>query len=342
MSRLERAKFCPGSPNAERGKPDENNAIATSGTKIHDALESGDCSALSDDELKLADRARELREETVERFIDDDGPFTVLKEKRFWGIDEEASGQIDYLLIKDNRALVIDYKTGFLESVESGENMQLKGYAVLIKEAHPHFEEIEAVIIQPRVWPEISKSNFKLPELQSAREEISDIIEKTKDPKAKRIPGPEQCKYCKAKADCPEARELALSLSNFEPLELPSERLPELLDACSAAKKIIGAIESRAKALLELDSCAVAGYALKQGASMSKVSNPQKLFNRMNEKHSVLPHEFVQVCDVAKGKLKALLKEASGLKGKALDEELKALLDGVTKETQKAASLVKK
>ena len=61
----------------------------------------------------------------------------------------------------------------------------------------------------------------------------------------------------------------------------------------------------------------------------------------MNERHAVLPHEFVDVCDVGKGKLKALLKTASGLKGKALDEELKSLLDGITKETEKAPSLAK-
>ena len=85
----------------------------------------------------------------------------------------------------------------------------------------------------------------------------------------------------------------------------------------------------------------IPGWGLRTGVKMSKVVNPQKLFSRMNERHSVLPHEFVSICDVGKGKLKELLKEASGLKGKALTVELNSLLDGVVKQTEKAASIIK-
>ena len=74
---------------------------------------------------------------------------------------------------------------------------------------------------------------------------------------------------------------------------------------------------------------------------MQTITDPQKLFNRMNERHSVLPHEFVEVCSVRKGKVKDLLKEASRLKGKALDEELNCLLKGISKETRKAPTLTK-
>ena len=145
-----------------------------------------------------------------------------------------------------------------------------------------------------------------------------------------------------AKADCPEAAELAVSLSKIDPSTITAERLPDLLNACSAAKKIIQAIETQAKEILRLDPSTIPGWGLKTGGKISKVVNPQKLFSRMNERHSVLPHEFVSICDVGKGKLKDLLKEASGLKGKALTVELNSLLDGIVKETEKAASLTKK
>jgi hypothetical protein len=341
-SRLDRLALCPGSNFAEMGKTEESNPLADAGTRIHAALEAGNVDSLDDEnEIKVAVKAAELREDLVERFLDDDGPFDSFSEVRLWGLDEQISGQIDFGIQKESRALILDYKTGYLESVDAEQNMQLKCYAVLVKEKYPHLEEITVAIIQPRVWPEVSKAVYNLKDLQMARRYIAAIILKSNDAKAARHPGPTQCKYCKAKADCPEAIALTTSLTKYENLELPSEKLPELLDACGTAKKIIAAIEARAKSILELDPAAVAGWTLKTGATMTKVASPQKLFSRMNERHSVLPHEFVDVCDVGKGKLKALLKTVSGLKGKALDEELKSLLDGITKETEKAPSLAK-
>lgn len=340
-SRLDRLALCPGSNFAEMDKPGETNALATAGVSIHDGLHADDFSKLTDDERKIAERAKELREDLVERWFDDYGVFETFSEVRLWGLDEQISGQLDFGIQKESRALILDYKTGYLESVDAGRNMQLKCYAVLVKEKYPHLEEITVAIVQPRVWPEVSQAVYSLKDLALARQEIAAIILKSSDPKAERHPGPIQCKYCRAKADCPEAIALTTSLTKYEKLELPSEKLPELLDACGTAKKIIAAIESRAKSILELDPGAVVGWTLKAGATMTKVASPQKLFSRMNERHSVLPHEFVDVCDVGKGKLKALLKTASGLKGKALEEELKSLLDGITKETQKAPSLAK-
>ena len=340
-SRLDRLALCPGSNFAEMDKPGETNPLATSGVSIHDGLHLDDFSKLTDDERKIAERAKELREDLVERWTDGEGVFETFSEQRLWGLDEQISGQIDFGIQKDSRALILDYKTGYLEAVEAEQNMQLKCYAVLVKEKYPHLEEITVAIVQPRVWPEVSQAFYELKDLQLARQEIAGIISKSSNPEAARHPGPVQCKYCRAKADCPEAIALTTSLTKYENLELPSEKLPELLDACRTAKKIIAAIEKRAKSILELDSGAVAGWTLKAGATMTKVASPQKLFNRMNERHSVLPHEFVGVCDVGKGKLKGLLKTASGLKGKALEDELKSLLDGITKETEKSPSLAR-
>ena len=340
-SRLDRLALCPGSNFAEMDKPDQSNALSTSGVDIHDGLHRDDFSKLNDDERKIAERARDLREDLVERWMDGDGVYETFSEERLWGLDEKISGQVDFGIQKGSRAIIIDYKTGYLDTIEAEQNMQLKCYAVLVKEKFPHLEEITVTIVQPRVWPEVSQAFFDQKALQIARQEIAAIIVKSSDPKAERHPGPIQCKYCKAKADCPEAIALTTDLIKYENLELPSEKLPELLDACGAAKKIIAAIEARAKSILELDSGAVAGWTLKAGATMTKVASPQKLFSRLNERHAVLPHEFVDVCDVGKGKLKALLKTASGLKGKALDEELKSLLDGITKETEKAPSLAR-
>ena len=248
--------------------------LSTSGVDIHKGLHLDDFSKLNDDERKIAERARDLREDLVERWMDGDGVYKTFSEERLWGLDEQVSGQVDFGIQKGSRAIIIDYKTGYLDAIEAEQNMQLKCYAVLVKEKFPHLEEITVAIIQPRVWPEVSQAFFdqKFADCPAGnRGHHCEIF----DPKAERHPGPIQCKYCKAKADCPEAIALTTDLIKYENLELPSEKLPELLDACGAAKKIIAAIEARAKSILELDSGAVAGWTLKAGATMTKVASPR-------------------------------------------------------------------
>ena len=349
-SGVERAALCPGSFDAEKDLPGEESEIATSGTKIHHACEHDDFSKLTDDERDLAERAVELREELIDGFflsqpvfdeMAEDIKSTHQRETRLYAFNDSFSGQFDGMVIDGHRAILYDYKTGFLEPEVATHNLQMRSLAVLVQFNYQDITDITTAIIQPRIRPEISLAQYDAGDLEKARVEVKAILDRAYTPGARRQPGPIQCKYCRAKATCPEAAELTHSLSKIEPGQITAERLPELLDACSTAKKIIAAIESKAKSMLEANPTAVAGYTLKAGAKMTKVASPQKLFNRMNERHSVLPHEFVDVCDVGKGKLKALLKEVSGLKGKALEDEMRTLLAGITKETEKAASLAK-
>lgn len=346
-SGVERVALCPGSQEAEKGKPNETNPLAEAGTRIHAALEAGNVDNLADeDEIRLAVKAAELRDELVTRFtqsapmLDGLGPIHS-KETRLRGLDSQISGQFDGLVIDGHRALLYDFKTGYLEAIDATHNLQLRCLAVLVAEEWPQVTEITAAIIQPRLRPELSVVNYSTDDLDTARIELTAILARAYAPNARRQPGPIQCKYCKAKADCPEAAALAESLARIDGAVIPVERLPELLDTCAAADKIIKAIRQRAKDLIEADPNAVPGFFLKQGAMVSTIANPQRLFNRCNERHSILPHEFVEICDVGKGKLKALLKEVSGLKGKALEAELSTLLEGVVKQTRKAASIMK-
>lgn len=350
MSKLEQAALCPGSYEIQKGMPEETNALATSGTKIHDGLEHDDFSKLTEEERDLAERAAELREELIDGFfltepmfeeIAEDAKKNHQRETRLYAFDNRVSGQFDGMVVDRSRALLYDYKTGYLEPIEARRNLQMRGYAVLVAENFPEITQITTAIIQPRIRPEVSLAQYDHSDLKNARAEVLAILDRAYAPGARRQPGPIQCQYCKAKAKCPEAAALAHSLSKVEPGEITAERLPDLLQACSAAKKIIAAIESQAKTVLEADPGAVPGFTLKQGAKMQTITDPQKLFNRMNERHSVLPHEFVEVCSVGKGKVKDLLKEASRLKGKALDEELSSLLEGISKETRKAPTLTK-
>ena len=355
-SGVERLMLCPGSFKAEQGKPNKSNALADAGTRIHAALEAGNIDNLDDeDEQQLAVRAAQLRDEMIDGFFNsqmlisdlDEGPardevISQFKEQRIRGIDGRISGQYDGLVLDGERALVYDFKTGYLKPIEAKQNKQLRALAVLVAENHEGITEVTTAIIQPRIKPEISLAEYGPDDLEKSRAELINILDDADRPNAPRVAGEIQCKYCRAKADCAEAAAVATGLAKYDPAEITLERLPELLDACGAAKKIIAAIEEKARETLGKDPEAIPGYTLKAGAKMAKIIDPQKVFNRMNERHSVLPHEFVEVCEVRKGQLKTLLKTATRLKGKALDDSLDEILRGLVKTTQKAASLVRR
>ena len=346
-SSIEQVALCPDSNNAQKGKPNETNPLASAGNRIHDALEADDFTLLTDDdERDLAERAAFLRVELIEEFFSSQPlfegvEFNHIKEERLYGLEPEISGRFDGLVLDGNRALLYDYKTGYSEPINAKENLQMRTYAVLVKENYPQVTEVHAAIIQPRIRPEISKVEYSEGDLKIARLEIQTIIEKAHAPNPPRNAGAIQCKYCRAKAECPEASKLTVSLNNLQGAVIPDDKLPELLETCTAAKKIIEAIETRARELLSSKPDSVPGYKLKPGAMKGEVTEPGKLFNRCNERHSILPHEFHGVCDIKKGKLKSLLKEASGLKGKALEEEMESLLNGLVKYSANRSSLAR-
>jgi|10_taG_2_1085330.scaffolds.fasta_scaffold01829_15 CRISPR/Cas system-associated exonuclease Cas4 (RecB family) len=352
-SGMEQAALCPGSFAAQKGKPNSSNALADAGTRIHDALEAGNIDNLDDeDEQQLAVRAAQLRDEVIDGFFLSQPMFDEvmklehekqfhLREQRLFGLAGTVSGRFDGLVVDEHRALIFDYKTGYAEPIDAQHNLQMRCYAVLVAENYEHVTEVTAAIIQPRIRPEISLVEYKSEDLDAAAVEIQSIIDAANAPNAPRQAGPLQCKYCRAKADCGEATQLTVNLNKLQGATIPDEKLPELLTTCSAAKKIIEAIELRARDLLDKDPEAIPGYKLKPGAKKAEIINPQKLFNRCNERHSILPHEFVDVCDIGKGRLKALIKQVTALKGKGLDDEMDSLLHGLVKYTPNRSSLAR-
>ena len=346
-SGMTKAKLCPGSHQREKGKPNKSSPIAESGNRIHDALEIDDFNSLTDDgERDLAVRAAELRTEVIDDFFHDEPMFgeveiNHIKEQRLYGLEDKVSGRFDGMVLDGHRALLYDYKTGYAEPIDAQHNLQMRTYAVLVAENYEKVTEVTAVIIQPRIRPEISRVVYSEDDLNTARAEVDAILERAYSPDAPIVPGATQCNYCRAKAHCPEASKLVATLPLLKGVTIPDDKLPWLLDDCRTAKKIIDAIEERARELLTENPTAIPGYKLRAGSQRSEIIDPQKLFNRCNELHSILPHEFVEICQVKKSKLKELVKEATGQKGKGLDETMDSLLHGLVKFKTNRASLMR-
>lgn len=359
-SSMHRAASCPGSVNLERQCPPEPpGPDAERGTRIHRWLSHGDV-ALTEGDLDTAVACERMREEAyfswvrVRQDMMHDGEVSVInREERLWlsydppmGYDvREAlacSGQPDIVYAQDNRALVIDYKTGWEEPDPIQINWQIRTLAVVTAEnSDGEIDEVAGGIVAPNVSRELSLVTYISEDLLQARAEILAICEATKAPDAPRIPSESACRRCRGKLRCPELRaQLAMVRAHITPPDLLPEDLAKVLDIAAPAKHLIDAAEKEAKRRLAADPNGVPGWALKPGNNVRHIDAQ----GAANATADVLPDEaFIACVKVSTGDLEeafaAAYVEIYGGTKKAATEEFNRLLKPHIKTTQNAPSL---
>lgn len=351
-SAAEADALCQGRHRAQIGLPETTSDDAASGNRIHAHL-AGEQVALSDDELDLAEKCWQVEKELVQKIFGDNlDNAKIYREQRLWSDfgGFKHSGKPDLVYVVGKVGAVLDYKTGRNEVAESPRNLQLRDLAVLAAIEY-QLDEVHVAIIQPWATMKPEVCCYTKRDLILALGEMEARIVASNAPNAPRTPGEVQCKYCKAKAVCPEARQVAITppanavglIPPIDPvkidLELSCEDLGAFLDKATIAESIIDACREEAKRRLT-EGEAIPGYTLKAGATRESITDAQECFNRCAAKGVTLD-AFMGAVTIAKGKLKDAVKSATGDKGKALDATLAQILDGITEEKQAAPSLVK-
>lgn len=221
-SNLARRAACPGSERLEAGLPDEETEEAKIGTLLHqyDANPKLDRSFLSQRNRELL-RIAEICDEKVfarvrEQFSipDDEPPMRQSTAGEEWVVGD-TPGHTDRWAYFNQASpstglcrgllLVIDKKFGFKEVTPAESNYQLRCYACGGAEMFPKTENVVVAITQPRLPYEqrITMACYSKDDIAAAREEIFAIRSACREPDAPLVPGPEQCRYCKAKLICP-------------------------------------------------------------------------------------------------------------------------------------------
>ena len=193
---------------AEKAELCVTSTAAKSGQKIHSTL-----SELSSEELKVAYLCSKERDSILDRWLVlndlEESIVKFLKEERLWLKNEKdhlvASGKVDFIAIADRRALILDYKTGKDEVEKSSKNEQLKTLAIILSENYD-LDEITVGIIQPLVSISSDLHAYRKEDLQFSRKRLLQLLDLIQNSEMPRIGGVVQCRYCKIKENCSEAK----------------------------------------------------------------------------------------------------------------------------------------
>ena len=110
----------------------------------------------------------------------------TIKEQRLWLTHNGSllmSGKPDLVVIDGDRALVIDYKTGYLETLEASQNLQLRTLAVMVAANHD-VDEVSVAIVQPNIRPGYSIARYDEIDLEVAERQLRKILDDANDENA--------------------------------------------------------------------------------------------------------------------------------------------------------------
>lgn len=321
--------LCPGKFNLEKGLPDVTSEAAEKGTRIHSHL-AGESIKLEHDDQLIADKCMEQFDAVkIAMQLPNTSITHVSKEKRLW-YGEEYSGQLDLINhYGDEVALIIDWKTGRVAQSSAAENIQLRAYAVLLKKNMPDLKKIYVAIIQPMAG-EPSVAVYDEEALEIAESEVLAIIRAAYEPDAPRNPSSDACKYCKAKAICPEARGVMnqVAIKRDDVPALTNEVIAEYLEKAEIIEDLIEALKLEAKARL-LAGEEIPGRKLQSGRTSRSIRNPEAAYTAVAD--VMCGEDFASCCKVSIPKLEKLFAEAANLKPKeakiALEERLANIVE---------------
>lgn len=262
------------------------NISATLGERIHSSLEGYN--------MDLNIRAQEIRDDcdrianqASREFLGDSVEPEILIEERLWykknGIPF-FSGRPDRVSIVPEIILDVNFKTGTSEEEDAGSNLQMGSEVVLLHHHYPKITRIGALLSQPLATNQPEIVVYDLQAMEEAEIHILGIVDRATWDKKRRA-GP-WCKFCPARAFCPEARELANDL----PVRLKNDQLPELpsgpeaaemLERLYIAKGILEAMKEAFSQKISKDPQSIPGWHISSGKRVRSLP-PEKELEFLN------------------------------------------------------------
>lgn len=344
-SAMERIHNCPGSEQlAEQVEHDVSKVspAGLSGTGIH-AVVAGESDGedLGLGDKTVAEELERMKEVTMKAWVDSEGisVFKILTEERMWVKDpntgEIFSAKVDLACIApaENKALIVDLKSGFKETTKASRNYQLRTQAVALHESH-NIDNIRVAIAQYRFRGFETVCEYNKMDLTFAAGELRFDLWRAKQDGAQRCPGT-WCQYCKAKSICKEHAVYAL-LPSFQFSEHLTQKDWAFIEKRRPATEQFMKEVKDALRQLQDSELALLGMERKPGAKVSHIENLPGLAEFLSERDLCSAVEFIGLCkasltdlnDVVVPRLATFMSLQSGKKVslKEAKESLKKML----------------
>lgn len=287
-SGMQRLFLCPGSWNAERKCPhDEESEDAAMGTMLHACMEQGTTPEDPEDAEAVA-WCREKEDFLCNKYLGSTDVSRYREVRLFERGDRLFSGKPDMVAVGTRRALVVDYKFGRLPVAAAECNLQLSALAVLVMDMFEDgaVDEVFVCILQPyasRKEPAVCR--YTRESVEQARAFFRACIEQAQDEHAPLKPSEKACRYCRAQSSCPAVK---LALVNVTSGDLTAaweewspEKRREAYDLAKLAKKWAASVEAKVKADLKAE-LEIPGLCLTSGKKAFTVTDAAAAFQILN------------------------------------------------------------
>ena len=339
-SALAYKEICPGYQ-----KSDESGPAAEEGTRLHNALETGNIDGLLEEQLQVVEMCRGYIE-NLEASARAAGPVEIHREVQLAIADDLTFGTADYLLIspESRSADLVDFKFARNSVPDSEVNPQVQAYVLGVFEKFPDIDLIRAHVLLPR-RDEVFVAEYTRADMDRLRLRISTIISRCEIPEPELYPT-DNCLWCSRQATCAALHKHALTIANgYEgELHIPDQFHPgQIVDPSmmSRALTVARVMEKWCDSVkhhalqMRLGGLEIPGHELRTRAGTRKITDPMAAWAAVRER--ITQEQFVACCDVSLPKLETTFAEAAprGAKAKAKQELSEALANLGIVETGK-------
>jgi Protein of unknown function (DUF2800) len=374
-SSLSRRKVCPGSANAEKNLPRQDNAYSEEGTLLHwhDAHPFESRDKLTQAQRDILDRNESLRKQFLDRELPRLGISPEAKcvkfiEREFILCDfdgepvishgQNVPGHPDliYWYPEFLVAFIFDSKFGRIEVTAAWLNLQLKNYFVDFCDAFQP-ETVIVAITQP--WAkspnDFHSAEYSIKDLDAHRLEILDIVRATEPADAPRHASVEACTYCLAAQQmaCPIAINAATEMAVIKCNELQPDQLEAIGPAIKLAEQVVDHWYKRMIHILNTFPLLIQNYELKSTGSTRSVANSAQAVKRLaasglfGESVDVsfqdpAIDQIVDLFDLSLGRLEAYISKKENCTAMVAKQRAGAILEDLLVSVPKEKSLVKK
>ena len=346
-SSLKLWEICPSYLN----RPDQGvNPAAAMGTRVHDAMETGDPSKLEgDQEQELFELTSQAVEDILlEHFPKEDS--TEFNEIRIHiDMDDDSTfGTCDKLNISVDGTLgvAIDYKFGLM-SVDSADiNAQVAAYSAGIFQRFPKLERLIFMLLIPR-QDVITEARFSRKDGAEQLLRTKTTIRRAKELGGKAFnPQVNLCEFCGRQGTCKALAKKALLVAqrygNDDAFPIPTEvrgdehEDPETIGELLALARLLDGwskgIWAQARLMAFEDGWTIPGFKTIEVKSKRSIKDPSIVLNLIGEEsaYNITTDEFLDcVAGVSLGKLETAIKEKAprGDKEKRWEEATDLLRD---------------